>query len=118
MNKLLGVALSGLLRCSERRSMQTAPSRQQLFYFFLILFQKTHSHLHPISPKALVAEQFLAKRYVFNGAAAGFQVSPTALPRASRTFLEERFLKISKDFYSRGQHVFYTTSRLTHHYLT
>jgi hypothetical protein len=98
--------------------MQTAPSRQQLFYFFLILFQKSHSHLHPILPKALAAEQFLAKRYVFDGTATGFKMSSTALSRASRTFLKERFLKISKDFYSRNQPVFYTTSRLTHHYLT
>jgi hypothetical protein len=98
--------------------MQTAPSRQQLFYFFLILFQKSHSYLHPIPPKTLDTEQFLAKRYVFDGTATGFKMSSTTLPRASRTFLEERFLKISKDFYSRGQHVFYTTSRLTHHYLT
>jgi hypothetical protein len=44
---------------------------------------------------------------VSDGAAAGF-----------KNLLEERFLKISKDFYPRDQHVSYNTSRLTRHYLT
>jgi hypothetical protein len=50
----------------------------------LILFQKSHSHLHPILPKTLAAEQFLAKRYVFDGTATGFKMSSTTLPRAFR----------------------------------